>query len=51
VTNRERFLGCVHFEPVDRAPFWDFGYWTETPEVWREQGDFVTSGWPASQSL
>ena len=38
MTNRERFLACLHFEPVDRAPFWDFGYWTETPEVWREQG-------------
>ena len=38
MTNRERFLACLHFEPVDRAPFWDFGYWTETPEVWRQQG-------------
>ena len=44
MTNRERFLACLHFEPVDRAPFWDFGYSTETPDVWRTQGlpDTVT---------
>jgi len=44
MTNRERFLACLHFEPVDRAPFWDFGYWTETPRLWRTQGlpDTVT---------
>lgn len=28
----------MRFEPVDRAPFWDFGYWSETPDVWRTQG-------------
>jgi len=38
VTNRERYLACFRFEPVDRAPFWDFGYWAETPEVWRQEG-------------
>jgi uroporphyrinogen decarboxylase len=38
MTNRERYLACFRFQPVDRAPFWDFGYWAETPEVWRSQG-------------
>jgi uroporphyrinogen decarboxylase len=38
MTNRERYLACFRFQPVDRAPFWDFGYWKETPEVWRSQG-------------
>jgi uroporphyrinogen decarboxylase len=38
VTNRERFLATFRFQPVDRALFWDFGYWAETPEVWRKEG-------------
>jgi len=38
VNDRERFLATMHFEPVDRIPFWDFGYWDETLPEWRKQG-------------
>jgi uroporphyrinogen decarboxylase len=38
LTERERFLKVMHFEPVDRIPYWDFGFWDETPLRWKEEG-------------
>jgi len=38
MTPRERFLACMHFEPVDHVPDLEFGYWDETFPVWHEQG-------------
>jgi hypothetical protein len=38
LTERERFLKLMHFEPVDRIPYWDFGFWDETPLRWKEEG-------------
>jgi uroporphyrinogen-III decarboxylase len=38
MNDRERFLATMHFEPVDRIPLWDFGYWAETLPEWRKQG-------------
>jgi hypothetical protein len=28
----------MRFEPVDRVPFWDYGYWKENLDVWKAQG-------------
>ena len=38
MNQRERFKRTMRFEPVDRAPFWDFGYWDENLEVWKNEG-------------
>jgi len=39
MTDRERFLGCMRYEPIDRAPFRGaFGAWPETMQRWREEG-------------
>ncbi|MCE5257645.1 MAG: hypothetical protein LLG44_01115 [Chloroflexi bacterium] len=35
---RERFLACMHFEPVDRALNWEMGYWASTLERWYGEG-------------
>ncbi|HUW84671.1 MAG TPA: uroporphyrinogen decarboxylase family protein [Phycisphaerae bacterium] len=34
----QRFRAQMHYEPVDRCPIWDFGFWDETLALWREQG-------------
>jgi len=38
VTHLERFRACMEYEPVDRAPFWDWGAWPETVERWQREG-------------
>ena len=39
MTSRERFLACMRYQPVDRAPFRGaFGAWPETAERWRREG-------------
>jgi uroporphyrinogen decarboxylase len=39
MNQRERFLALFNYQPVDRCPIWDFGFWTETLANWRsEQG-------------
>lgn len=38
MTERERFLACFRFEPVDHVPDLEFGYWDETFAVWHAQG-------------
>jgi uroporphyrinogen-III decarboxylase len=38
VNSRERFLACMNFEPVDRAPLWEFGYWAGTLHRWYAEG-------------
>lgn len=38
MNSRERFLACMHFERVDRAPDWEMGYWAGTQERWYEEG-------------
>ena len=38
MTDRERFLAQMRYQPRDRCPIMDFAYWTETPDVWRKQG-------------
>ena len=38
MTALERFGACMRYEPVDRAPFWDWGAWPETIERWKREG-------------
>lgn len=35
---RERFDKTMHYQPVDRIPLMDFGFWDETIEAWADQG-------------
>ena len=35
---RERWVRCMHFQPVDHIPDEEFGYWEENSEVWAQQG-------------
>ena len=38
MTERERFLNCLHFQPIDRIPLMDVGVWDETIERWSREG-------------
>jgi len=38
MNQRERFVRLMNYQPVDRCPIWDFGFWEETLPAWREQG-------------
>ena len=38
MNQRERFLALYDYQPVDRTPIWDFGFWSETLVEWRKQG-------------
>jgi len=38
MNDRERFSACMHYQPVDRIPLWDFGFWEETLKRWRQEG-------------
>ncbi len=38
MNSRERFLACMNFELVDRAPLWEFGYWAGTVRRWYAEG-------------
>jgi hypothetical protein len=38
VNDRERFHATMHYQPRDRSPICDFGFWDETFVVWRDQG-------------
>lgn len=38
MTDRERFNAVMHYEPVDRCPICDFGFWEETVPEWHKQG-------------
>ncbi len=38
MTDRERFLRIMHFEPVDRAPNYELGAWGQTIERWLQEG-------------
>jgi len=35
---RQRFQATMHFQPRDRSPICDFGFWDETFEAWYAQG-------------
>jgi len=38
MNNRERFHAVMHYQPRDRSPIADFGFWEETIPLWHEQG-------------
>lgn len=38
MNNRERFHSVMHYQPRDRSPIADFGFWEETIPLWHEQG-------------
>lgn len=38
MNNRERFSATMHYQPRDRAPITDFGFWAETVPLWYDQG-------------
>lgn len=38
MTTRERFLRTLRFEPVDRPPNFELGYWGQTVERWLQEG-------------
>jgi uroporphyrinogen decarboxylase len=38
MNHRQRFNNTMHYQPVDRPPLCDYGYWDETLPVWKEQG-------------
>lgn len=38
MTNRERAMNILHYQPVDRLPAVHFGYWSELLAEWAEQG-------------
>lgn len=38
MTNRERMLGILKYEKVDRLPIIHFGFWPETIEKWVSEG-------------
>jgi hypothetical protein len=44
MNDRERFLNCMHFKPVDRIPRWEWGFRPDTTERWHREG--LTSNVP-----
>ncbi|MFH1085705.1 MAG: uroporphyrinogen decarboxylase family protein [Chloroflexota bacterium] len=38
MNSRERFLATMRFQPVDRAPDWEMGYWAGTLDRWHAEG-------------
>ncbi len=38
MNDRQRFIATMHYQPRDRAPICDFGFWPETIDVWHAQG-------------
>jgi uroporphyrinogen decarboxylase len=35
---RKRFHATMHYQPRDRCPIMDFGFWSETLVIWQDQG-------------
>ncbi len=44
---RERFYATMHYQPRDRSPIMDFGFWRETLVIWEQYG-FPKGGNPDS---
>ncbi|HUU11901.1 MAG TPA: uroporphyrinogen decarboxylase family protein [Phycisphaerae bacterium] len=38
MNDRERFLATMRYQPRDRCPMWDFGFWDETLVRWHAEG-------------
>jgi hypothetical protein len=35
---RERYIATMHYQPRDRCPIMDFGFWNETITIWEKYG-------------
>ena len=51
MNDRERYLATMNYQPRDRCPMWDFGFWDETLVLWHADGlpDDVTDNAKAAQ--
>ena len=51
MNDRERFLATMRYQPRDRCPIWDFGFWDETLLRWHDEGlpDDVTDNEKAAR--
>ena len=51
MNTKERFLGVFNYQPVDRVPDLEFGYWEETLEQWHKEGlpDNIQDNWTAER--
>ncbi len=38
MNDRQRFFATMHYQPRDRSPLLDFGFWDETLPIWHAQG-------------
>ncbi|MGB2781068.1 MAG: uroporphyrinogen decarboxylase family protein [Phycisphaerae bacterium] len=38
MNDRERFLATMRYQPRDRCPMWDFGFWDEALDLWHGEG-------------
>ncbi len=38
MTQRERFIACMTYQPVDHVPDREFGYWDDTFKRWHSEG-------------
>lgn len=38
MTNRDRFVGVMEYQPVDRVPNYEAGVWSQTVERWKNEG-------------
>lgn len=38
MNKRERWTGCLHYQPVDWVPDVEMGYWADTLAAWHQQG-------------
>jgi hypothetical protein len=38
MTPHQRFLACMHFQPVDHVPLWEWGPWGSTLRRWQREG-------------
>jgi uroporphyrinogen-III decarboxylase len=48
MNDRERFLACMNYQPVDHVPFWSWGGWPETIQRWGQEGYDPAKGDPAT---
>lgn len=46
MTDRDRFLAVMEYQPVDRVPNWELGVWPQTRDRWEREGlDMTKMHW------
>ena len=38
MTDLERFLAVMEYDPLDRVPNWELGVWPQTRDRWETEG-------------